>query len=67
MEWHPVTSSNIDKVAHDEQGLHVQFKGGAHYVYSDAPAHHLEAIKAADSPGKYLREHVQGRHDYKKL
>lgn len=59
-DWHPVTSSAIDAIAHDDEGLHVRFKkGGAVHSYSAATRQHFDEMKAAESPGRYWQQNIR--------
>ena len=53
-----VKSSALEAVGHDGDALIVRFRGGREYRYPRAPAHLVDAIAEADSPGRYFHEHV---------
>lgn len=66
--WHAIDkSSNIEAIDHDDDGLHVRFKGGAHYCYAGVTRDQFDACKSAESIGKHLRSTIQGKHEFKKL
>ena len=64
---HPVKSSNVEAIGHDGTALHVKFKNGGEYRYAGVPAQTFNKLKAADSVGKYLREHIVPHHTATKL
>jgi hypothetical protein len=61
---HPVKSSNIEAIGHDPetQTLHVHFKGGGAYHYSDVPAPKYQALMDAPSKGSHFAQHIRGKH-----
>lgn len=67
-DWQDVKSSNVEAVKHDPvtNVLSVRFIGGNVYNYADVPADKHVALLGAESIGKHLRDHIQGKHDYKK-
>lgn len=62
----PVSSSNIEAIGHDGDNLHVQFKGGGHYVYQGVPASVHAAALAAPSVGKFINANVRGKYGHAK-
>jgi hypothetical protein len=60
---HPVTSSNVAAVGHDPvfKELHVQFKDGKTYVFSDVSAEEHEALLKAKSVGSHLHAHIRAK------
>lgn len=61
-------SSQIAAVAHDPvtNTLTVRFAKGGVYHYSDVPAHHHDGLMNAESPGRYLSEHIKGKFAFKR-
>lgn len=61
-----VDSSNIDQIGYDaaQMELHVIFKGGSLYVYSDVPAEVFDELQIAGSKGRYLNLRVKGVYNY---
>jgi hypothetical protein len=53
---HQVSSSHVESVGHHNGDvLRVTFKGGATYDYPGVSADTFQDLKAADSPGKFIR------------
>ena len=70
MEWiQTPDSSNIAGFGYVEnsQVLKVEFKNGGTYDYFDVPLVEFQSMKAADSRGKYLAQHIKGRYRYAKV
>ena len=63
-----VDSSNIEQIGYDGDNmeLHVIFKGGALYVYSNVPVQIYEELQGAPSKGSYLNREVKGTYHYDK-
>lgn len=53
-----VDSSAIEAVGHNGRALIVRFRGGREYSYPTAPAHLVDAIASADSPGTHFHKTV---------
>lgn len=71
-ELRPLTSSRVQAVGHDAQGLWVRFHGrggvpGALYLYRTAGPEHFEHLSTIDSPGRYFQHAVQGVHDGERM
>lgn len=64
---HPVKSANVESIGHQPGELHVKYKNGGRYVYHRVPADLLSKALAAESPGKFLAEHVKGKFTHTKL
>lgn len=64
-----VRSSNIRKVGYDfnKNELHVQFRNGSVYVYSEVPPQTHRDLIAADSVGGYLNNHIKDKFTYVKI
>ena len=69
IEWTLVESSNIAAIGSEvgNPDLHVQFKSGAEYIYSDVPQDVVQAFLAAESKGKYLNEYIKGVYEAEKV
>lgn len=69
VEWQPVESSNIEAIAYSsgKSELHVKFKSGVEYAYSDVPASVVDDLMAAPSKGKFLAENIKGKYPYSKV
>ena len=63
-----VDSSNVEAIGYDEatQELHIQFVGGAYYVYYGVPPEIYEDLMAAASKGSYLNRCVKGVYQFGK-
>ncbi|MDE2467962.1 MAG: KTSC domain-containing protein [Bradyrhizobium sp.] len=64
-----VKSSQIAAIGHDPgtDTLVVKFHNGGLYAYAGVPHHKFEAMKAAESTGKYLGAHIKGKHEFRKV
>jgi hypothetical protein len=60
---HPVASSNITAIGHDPafKELHVQFKTGGTYIYSDVSAEEHAALLKAKSIGGHVHAHIKAK------
>jgi hypothetical protein len=69
MERTPVTSRDIRSIGYDPetQTLEIEFNKGGVYQYAGVPEGEYEAMKNADSKGKYLNANIKGRYPYIKL
>ena len=69
LNWHPVQSSQIKRIAHDPETntALVHFNNGGIYEYADFSADKFELFKASESAGKFLGSEVKGTHAYKKI
>jgi hypothetical protein len=61
----PVTSSNIESIAHRGTTLYVRFKGGGLYSYADVPSEVYHEFQAAESPGGFFRSKIRGTYRHK--
>ena len=59
-----LTSSLIARVIYDDdqRSLRVCFRHGPAYVYHEVPASAFEALKCAESPGRFYNSHIKGRY-----
>lgn len=60
MDWHPVTSSAIEALAHDGAGLAVKFKSGHTYHYPGISVDTFHELRDAPSIMRALQQHVIG-------
>lgn len=69
IEMKPVQSSNIRAIGHDPElaALIVEFTSGDFYEYADVNSEQFAALLGAESVGKYLNQHIKGKHAFKKL
>ena len=58
MEMIYVDSSNVDQIGYDEAAteVHVIFKNGGHYVYSDVTPEVWDQFRNSESKGTFLNE-----------
>ena len=58
---HLVTSSTIASIGYDPetQALHVNFVGGAHYIYREVPKSTYDALLVAPSAGKFFAKNIR--------
>ena len=63
-----VDSSNLEQIGYDGDSmeLHVVFKDGSLYVYSNVPEQIFDELLVAPSKGSYLNREVKGTYDYEK-
>ena len=63
-----VASTNIDEIGHDaaKNELHVQFKNGNKYIYSDVHRVMFQNMLAAQSPGRYHANHIKDLYKHRK-
>lgn len=61
-----VDSSNVEQLGYDadRMELHVLFKNGALYVYSDVPAPVFEDLLVAPSVGSFLNREIKNVYSY---
>lgn len=69
MEITSVNSSNVEAVGYDADSstLQVEFKNGGTYQYFDVPERVFEALRDADSVGRYLAANIKGVYRYSKV
>ncbi len=63
-----VDSSNVEAIGYEDAAmeLHVQFVGGALYVYHDAPREVYDDLMAAPSKGSFLNRVIKGVYEFTK-
>lgn len=59
IELKEITSSNIGKVGHSGDTLHVQFKNGALWSYTPVSAATFDEMMASGSIGSYFARHIK--------
>lgn len=62
-----VASSQIKRVAWQNDVLVVTFTNGSVYAYQDVPYETYKELVEADSVGHYLNESIKYNYEYKKL
>lgn len=64
-----VKSSNLEAVGYDEPSrtMHVRFKNGGLYKYSDVAPHTHQAFVTADSVGKHFAKNIAGKYIHSKV
>lgn len=67
MELTKVNSSNIDSIGFENDELFVKFKNNNIYKYDKVPKELYEKFLTAESPGRFLKEHVLNKYAYTKL
>lgn len=69
LTWKRLQSSNIDSAAHDPDAneLHVKFKSGAHYVYSEVGADEADDFFGAPSHGKHHNSEIAGVKPHRRV
>lgn len=62
-------SSTIEAIGHDPGAneLHVKFKSGATYAYTDVHRLYYQKMLEANSAGSYHAEHIKGVFKHRKL
>ena len=64
---HPVTSSNIQQVGHQNADLFITLNSGGTYRYDGVPESVFEEMLAAQSVGKFSHARIKGQFPYSKL
>lgn len=64
-----VDSSNVEQIGYDEREreLHVVFKSGRHYIYSDVPEEVYGNFIDASSKGAYLNSTIKDSYPFREL
>ena len=65
VQMRPVDSSTITAIGFDPQAgeLHVEFKNGSRYLYSNFPMALYEEFLAAPSAGKFFAQKIKGGYE----
>lgn len=66
-ELEKVESSNINLVAFDGKSTFVEFKNGTLYSYEGTSKKDFEALRDAESVGRYLNAKIKGKFNYTKM
>lgn len=61
VNMHPMKSSYLEAVGQDGSDLVVKFQSGKTFRYEGA-GQHFNAMRAAESAGKYFHAHIKGNH-----
>ena len=66
MNWIPVTSTNVNALAYDEQDqvMSVEFKAGNRYQYFEVPPHIFDECLNASSVGQYFNKNIKNKFRY---
>jgi hypothetical protein len=69
MDWHPLSSSTIERIGYDAptMTLSVEFKHGGAYQYFDVPENVFQELLTAPSPGQYLAQNVKPSYRYARM
>jgi hypothetical protein len=64
-----VESSNISEIGYDNDSetLVVEFNHGGKYAYDGVPAEEFDALKVAESKGKYFIANIKGKYTFRKV
>jgi hypothetical protein len=62
----PVTSSQIKSVGYRDNTLFIEFTKGSVYSYANVPETFFEALKKAESVGKYFASEIKGKFEFTK-
>lgn len=62
-----VSSSNIDSIGYNEQGVYVRFLNGSLYVYKGVPEHEFQNLMEAPSHGSYLNRNFKNVYPYERI
>lgn len=60
-----VKSSNLDAVGYDEptKTLHVRFKNGSRWEYTEVPVEEYQALMSADSIGSHYAKNIKKKYE----
>ena len=62
-----VSSSNIKAIDHDGTDLVVEYISGSKYRYKGVPTELFEALKTAESKGRFMNAEIKGKFDYERI
>lgn len=62
-----VVSSNIDAIGWKPEALFIRFNSGVTYTYDKVPESYLEAMRTAESVGKFFHRMIKGKFEFIKL
>jgi hypothetical protein len=65
IDMSPVDSSMIKAIGHDPEtsNLHVEFHGGAKYIYLGVPPEKHTALMQSESIGRHFNQNIRGAHE----
>ena len=67
LAWVKIDSSNIASIAHDDETLFVEFKGGGKYKYMMVPVATYADLLESESKGSFLNQRVKGSFQYERI
>jgi len=67
MNYINVESSNIEKIAYENNNLYVGYKGGGVYKYLDVSSEKYNEFLNAESKGRYLNSAIKESYKYEKV
>lgn len=68
-EWEPLASSMVKAMKHDPATgtLQLQFKNGSTFEYNGVDDGTADALRTADSAGKFVHENIRGQYPHKQV
>lgn len=69
LTWEEVDSSNITRIAFDEEEerIIIEFKDGGQYAYDECPRELFERFRLAPSIGKFFYANIKNSHTFERL
>lgn len=69
IEWVEVNSSNVFKIAYDEENcyLYIYYTNNTLYRYHGVPLGEFQGLKVAPSIGAYLHRNIKNLYTYERL
>ncbi len=67
MKREKVTSSNVYSVGYSNGVLEVEFKDKSIYQYKNVPEFLFVQLLRANSKGRFLKEYIEKRYNYRKI
>jgi hypothetical protein len=67
MQWLPVHSSNVSRIAYESGTLLVQFHNGSTYQYDGVPFEVWEEFMSASSKGQFVWQRLRGKYPYHRI
>lgn len=65
--WIEVESSNVGAIRKFDNDLYVRFLNGTIYRYKDVPVEVVEAMKTAESVGRFLNKEIKPTYECEKV
>lgn len=62
-----VNSSDIASIGYENRVLHILFRNGGLYEYSNVPESVYRSLMSAASHGKYFHAHIKGKYGYRRI